>query len=82
MTSLLYISYSSKLTKEDKLSIDESVLDNRLAVRNFVKKVYGKSGVIFISSTLGILILFSGVENVDEIRLGTLPQVPIMKLQN
>jgi hypothetical protein len=82
MTSLLYISYSSKLTKEDKLSIDKSVLYNRSAVRNFVKKVYGKSGVIFISSTLGILILFSGIENVDEIRLGTLPQVPLIKLDS
>ena len=70
MTVLLY---SSKLTKEEKLSIDKSVLENRLAVRNFVKKVYGKSEVIVISTRLGILILFSGTENVDEIRLGTLP---------
>jgi hypothetical protein len=79
MTALLY---SSKLTKEEKLSIDKSVLENRLAVRNFVKKVYGKSEVIVISTRLGILILFSGTENVDEIRLSTLPQVPIMKLDS
>ncbi len=82
MTALLYVSYSSKLTKEEKLSIDKSVLENRLAVRNFVKKVYGKSEVSVITTTLGILILFSGIENVDEIRLGTLPQVPIMKLDS
>jgi hypothetical protein len=82
MTALLYVSYSSKLTKEEKLSIDKSVLENLLAVRNFVKKVYGKSEVTVISTTLGILILFSGIENIDEIRLGTLPQAPIMKLDS
>jgi hypothetical protein len=65
MTALLYVSYSSKLTKEEKLCIGKSVLENHLAVRNFVKNVYVKSEIIVISTTLGILILFSGIENVD-----------------
>lgn len=82
MTALLYISYSSKLSEADKLAIDKSVFENRLAVSKFVKKVSGKSKVIVISTTLSILILFSGIEKVDAIRLSTLPQAPIIKLDS
>jgi hypothetical protein len=82
MSSLLYVSYSSKLTKEEKLSIDRSVLQNRLAVRKFPKKVCVKGKVVVITTTLGILVLFFGIENVDEIRLSKLHQAPIMKVEH
>lgn len=39
MTSLLYISYSSKLTEAEKLIIDKKVGENRISVSKFVKKV-------------------------------------------
>lgn len=57
MTALLYISHSSKLTEDEKLDIDTSVLENRVAVLKFVKKVYVKGKVIVISTAFGIFIL-------------------------
>jgi len=80
MNALLYVSYSLKLTEEEKLTIDKSVLQNRLTVKKFVKNVYVKSEIIVVSTTLGILILSSEIGNVDEIRLNTLFQPPIIKL--
>ena len=80
MNSLLYVSYSLKLTEEEKLTIDKSVLQNRLTVKKFVKNIYVKSGIIVVSTTLGVLILSSEIGNVDEIRLNTLFQPPIIKL--
>lgn len=59
MTSLLYYSYSSGLSKEDKLAIDKSVFENRLAVSKLLKKVHGKGKVVVISTALGILKLKS-----------------------
>lgn len=59
MTALLYISHASKLPENEKLDIDTSVLENRVAVLKFVKKVYGKGKVIVISTTCGIFILVS-----------------------
>lgn len=82
MTALLYISYSSGLSEADKLAIDKSVFENRLSVRKFVKKVSVKSKRIVISTTLGILILFSVIENVDAVGLPPMPQAPIMKLDS
>lgn len=80
MTSLLYYSYSSGLSEADKLVIDKSVFENRLALRKFVKKVHGKSKVIVISTTLVILVFFSGIQNVDAIGLSRLPQASIVRL--
>ena len=80
MTSLLY--YSSGLSKEDKLAINKSVFENRLAVSKLLKKVHGKGKVIFISSTLVVVIFFSKMGNADAVSLIPMPQDPIMKLDS
>lgn len=80
MTSFLFISHTSELSEVDKLVIDKSVFGNRLGVRKFLKKVRVKGKVIVISTAFGIMILFSGVENVDAMGLTPMPQAPIMRL--
>ena len=69
MNSLLYVSYSLKLTEEEKLTIDKSVLQNRLTVKKFVKNIYVKSGIIVVSTTLGVLILSSEIGNLSLIHI-------------
>jgi len=76
MSALLYYSYSSKLTKAEKLTIDKEVSGNRVAVIKFVKKVYGKGKVIGISTTLGILILVSTPKNAYGIGVRVTPPSP------
>ncbi len=79
MTALLYISYSSGLSEADKLAIDKSVFENRLAVRKFVRKVHGKGKVVVVFTALGIVILFSGMGNADAMGLTPIHQAPIMR---
>lgn len=78
MTSLLYISHSLKLTKKEKLNIDTSVLENRVAIIKFAKKVYVKGKVIVISTAFGIFILVSIPKNVEGIGVPLTPPAPIM----
>ena len=59
MTLFFYISQSSKLTEEDKLDIDKSVLENREVVIKFVNKMYHKGNVNVLSTAFGIFILVS-----------------------
>ena len=80
MSALLYYSYSSGLSEAEKLAIDKSVCDNRQAVWIFLNKVQDKSKVIVFSTTLGIVVLFSGMRNVGTIGLSVLPQAPIVIL--
>ena len=82
MTSLRSISHTSELSEVDKLAINKSVFENRLAVRKFLKKVRVKGKVIIISTALGIMIFFSGVENVDAMGLTLMFQAAIMRLDN
>jgi len=63
MSALLYYSDASKLIETGKLSIDQEVSSNCLAVRKFVKKAYLKNKIIFIITGLGIFILFSTPRN-------------------
>ena len=79
MTAFLFYSISSKLTEEEKRDIDRSVLKNRVGVSKFVKKVYGKGKVIVISTTFGIVIFCSGIENSNAIGLSAMPQAPVMR---
>lgn len=67
MSALLYYSYSSKLTEVEIIKIDKEVVANRLAVSQFVKKVYGKGKVIVISTALGLFILVSTPKNANAI---------------
>lgn len=76
MTALLYISHSSKLTEEEKRDIDTLVLENRVAVSKFVKKVYCKGKLIVISTAFGILILVSIPKNAEGIGMPLTPPVP------
>jgi hypothetical protein len=64
---------------KDKITYKEITL---LAVRKFLKKVRVKGKVVVISTVLGIMIFFSGVENVDAMGLTRMPQAPIMRLDN
>lgn len=80
MSLLLYISYSSKLTEKEKLDIDTSILENRVAAIKFVKKVYGKGKVIVISTILGIFILVSTPQNAEGI--GVLLTSPVARMRH
>jgi len=79
MTALLYYSYSSKLTEAEKLTIDKEVIGNRVAVIEFVKKVYGKGKVIVISTAFGILVLVSTPKNAEGIGVPVTPPARIMR---
>ena len=79
MTALLYISHSWKLTEEEKLNIDTLVLENRVAVIKFVKKVYVKGKVIVISTAFGIFILVSTPKNTEGIGVPLMLPALIMK---
>lgn len=85
MTALFYISYSSRLSEADKLAIDKSVLENRLTVKKFVKKVYGKGKVVVVSAALGLVIVFYRREDADAMSLTPMSQAtmtPIMRINN
>jgi hypothetical protein len=60
-----------------EVSIDNSVYDNRLGVRKFLKKITGKRKVIIVSTALGVLIFFSGMETAYGMGLSPMPQFPI-----
>ena len=62
MPLLLYISYSSGLSEAEKLAINKQVFKNRQAVWMFLKKIPVKSKVIVISTTLVVVIFFSGMD--------------------
>ena len=79
MTALLYYSYSSKLTKAEKLAIAEEVSANRTKLIEKTIKVYGKVKVIVISTILVILILVSTPKNAEGIGMSVTPQVHIMR---
>ena len=79
MSSLLYYSYSSKLTKAEKLTIDKEVIGNRVAVIEFIKKVYGKGKVIVISTAFGIFILVSTPKNAEGIGVPVRSPAPIIR---
>lgn len=82
MTAFLYISYSSGLTQSDELAIDVSVLENRTAITNFVRKVGGKARIRVISSGLAILILVSAPKNSKAIGLPLTPPASIMVMRH
>ena len=46
---------------------------NHLAVRKFVKKVYGKRKVVGVSPTLVVVIFFSEIENASAMSLTPMP---------
>jgi hypothetical protein len=78
MTSLLYISHPAKLTDDEKRYIDTSVLENRVAVRKFVKKVYVKRKGIFIGTVFWIFILVSTPKDAKGIGMLSTPSAPII----
>lgn len=75
MTALLYISYSSGLSEADKLSIDKSVFENRLAVSRCNVKDKTKRLIIVISLTS--VIWFSSLKSGKAIGLN-MPPTPIV----
>ena len=66
-----------RIKRNGKVSIDNSVYDNRLGVRKFLKKITGKGKVVVVSTALGVLIFFSGMETAHGMGLSPMPQTPI-----
>nr|QYB19231.1 hypothetical protein [Climaconeis cf. scalaris] len=80
MTALLYVSYSSKLSKDEKWMIDEQVSKNRKTVYLFVKdKTKKASVVIFLAGAL----CFNNPQPFEAIGLSILPtNQEVLKLVN
>ncbi len=59
------------MTEAEKLTIDKKVRENRVAVIEFVKKIYGKGKVsvstITLATTVGILVLVSMPKEVEAV---------------
>ncbi len=59
------------MTEAEKLTIDKKVRENRVAVIEFVKKIYGKGKVsvstITLATTVGILVLVSMPKKVEAV---------------
>ncbi len=67
------------MTEAEKLTIDKEIIGNRVAVLEFVKKVYGKRKVIVISTGFGIFLLVSTPKNAEGIGEPLTPPAPIMR---
>ena len=84
MSGLLYISYSSGLSEEDKLIIDKSVFENREAVcifvRNIPSNVKDKTKRLIIVISLATVVWFSDLESVQAIGL-LMPPAPVVRVQ-
>lgn len=84
MTALLFISYSSGLTKEDKLIINKSVFKNREAVcvvvRDIRRNVNDKAKKLIIVISLTSVIWFNSLESAEAIGLNILP-TPTVRVQ-
>ena len=83
MSYLLYLSYSFKLSKEEKLIIDDSISKNRLAIKNFIQTIYSKSKLTIISTGYEILIIISSQFEIQSGITGhTIPenQIEILKV--
>jgi hypothetical protein len=86
MTALLFISYSSELSEADKLSIDNSVFENRLAVSKFVKdsscNVKAKTKRLIIVISLTSVIWFISLESSEAIGLSIPPPPTVIVCPN
>ena len=69
---MTYFNYCIGLSKAERQIVDKEVFLNRI-------KFFKKGKVIVISTGLGIVILFSGMENVEAIGLTAMPEAPIMR---
>ena len=84
MGLLLYLSYSSRLTDEEKFIVDESVFENRKQFCIFVKNIHysinGKVQKLIIVISLLTLVNFSGLGQAKVNTIG-LPTPPVMRVQ-
>ena len=84
MSRLLYISYSSGLSEEDKLILDKSAFENREAVCIFVRDIKSnvnhktKRVILLIGLVSGVW--FSNLESVEAIGLPMAP-TPVVRVQ-
>jgi len=62
--------------------MDKSVLENRLAVKRLVQKVYGKGKVVVVCAAVGLVIVFSIASEADAIGFTPMPQAPITRIDN
>ena len=81
MTGLLYISYSSGLSDDDKLIIDRQVSRNRekvcMVVKTLASNVKGKTKKVIVVILLGGTLYFSNVQPSEAIGL-SMPSTPVV----
>ena len=84
MTALLYISYSSGLSEDDKLIIDRQVSRNRekvcIVVKNLTSNAKDKTKKVIVVILLGGALYFSNVQPSEAIGL-SMPPAPMIRVQ-
>jgi hypothetical protein len=84
MTALLYISYSSGLSEDDKLIIDRQVSRNRetvcIVVKTLASNAKDKTKRVIVVITLVSVFWFSNLESAEAIGL-SMPPTPVVKVQ-
>lgn len=84
MTAFVYISYSSRLSEDDKLIIDKQVSRNRekvcLVVKILASSAKDKTKKVIVVSLLAGAIYFSNVQASEAIGL-SLPPAPVLRVQ-
>ena len=84
MTALLYISYSSGLSEDDKLIIDRQVSRNRekvcIVVKTLASNAKDKTKKVIVVILLGGALYFSNVQPSEAIGL-SMPPAPVGRVQ-
>ena len=84
MTALLYISYSSGLSEDDKLIIDRQVSRNRekvcIVVKTLASNAKDKTKKVIVVILLGGVLYFSNVQPSEAIGL-SMPPAPVVRVQ-
>nr|YP_010283133.1 hypothetical protein MKU15_pgp058 [Nitzschia traheaformis]ULD15897.1 hypothetical protein [Nitzschia traheaformis] len=84
MTALLYISYSSELSEDDKLMIDRQISINRekvcIVVKTLASNAKYKTKKIIVVIILGGALYFSNVQASEAIGL-SMPAAPVVRVQ-
>lgn len=84
MTALMYISYSSGLSEDDKLIIDRQVSRNRekvcIVVKTLASNAKDKTKKVIVVILLGGALYFSNVQPSEAIGL-SMPPVPVVRVQ-
>lgn len=80
MSSLLYYSISSNLTKDEIIEINKQIAKNRETVKNFALNARDKTRKVIVIILLGGALYFSNVQPSEVIGL-SMPPAPIIRVQ-